>query len=279
MKLNDKQSNMINDFMIRYNSNMEYKEQIQEAYDNDIHTLSMLEVYALEEVLLYGTKGLFKKFLASKENLTEEQAINTYDMFMNCFNTDATFASVKTQQLETAPETLSKIELFAFELIRSSMKKVEEVEEDVESIPDVEIYEECDPLNPILFDTDRHIKDTIENLLIGQFINTAILRPEYQEIGKRQQDPGVFLKDDKQKLIELVRDSLKKGNNGQMFKNTVDNKYAKIKMAILLGKGEDAFGEDVRFNTNISSSEVFGKEKEFDAYEFFREEINRRRNK
>jgi hypothetical protein len=50
-------------------------------------------------------------------------------------------------------------------------------------------------------------------------------------------------------------------------------------MAILLGKGEDAFGEDVRFNTNISSSEVFGKEKEFDAYEFLREEINRRRNK
>ena len=41
----------------------------------------------------------------------------------------------------------------------------------------------------------------------------------------------------------------------------VNNRYGKVKFDVLLGKGEEAFSEYSKYNTNISFSEIFGVKK------------------
>ena len=53
----------IYEFIMRYNSEEEFKNNIQNLYDNEISKLSILHIYALEEILRYGTKGVFNKFI------------------------------------------------------------------------------------------------------------------------------------------------------------------------------------------------------------------------
>ena len=63
MNFNDYQSKIIYDFIIKYNSDEEFKTNVQNLYDNEISKLSILNIYTLEEILRYGNKGIFNKFL------------------------------------------------------------------------------------------------------------------------------------------------------------------------------------------------------------------------
>lgn len=64
---------------MRYNADEEFKNSIQQLYDNNTYKLSILQIYALEEVLRYGAKDLFDKFLETKVSYSGEQAVNLYD--------------------------------------------------------------------------------------------------------------------------------------------------------------------------------------------------------
>ena len=64
------------------------------------------------------------------------------------------------------------------------------------------------------------------------------------------------------------------------FKQMIDNRYIKVKMDLLMGKGELAFEPYLKFNTNISSNEILGIEKDnsaTDMYNFFMDIINKRK--
>ncbi len=75
MKFNENQEQAVNEFIMKYNSNEEFRNEVQDLYDNEIGRLSILQIYALEELLRYGNNGMFKRFLESKGESTEEEAI------------------------------------------------------------------------------------------------------------------------------------------------------------------------------------------------------------
>lgn len=100
MNFNEKQSNEIYEFIMRYNSEEEFKNNIQNLYDNEISKLSILYIYALEEILRYGTKGVFNKFIESKGAYTEDQAVDLFDGFIKLLNNDLNFKQYKMEQLK-----------------------------------------------------------------------------------------------------------------------------------------------------------------------------------
>ena len=59
MNFNEKQSKEIYEFIMKYNSDEGFKSNIQNLYNKEISKLSILHIYALEEILRYGTKGIF----------------------------------------------------------------------------------------------------------------------------------------------------------------------------------------------------------------------------
>lgn len=57
MNFNEKQAKEIYEFIMKYNSEEKFKNNSQNLYDKEISKLSILHIYALEEILRYGTKG------------------------------------------------------------------------------------------------------------------------------------------------------------------------------------------------------------------------------
>ena len=62
MNFNEQQSKEIYEFIMKYNMDEEFKNKIQQLYDNNTYQLSILQIYALEEILRHGAKGIFNKF-------------------------------------------------------------------------------------------------------------------------------------------------------------------------------------------------------------------------
>ena len=62
MNFNEKQTKEIYEFIKRYNADEGFKNSVQKLYDNNTYKLSITNIYALEEVLRYGTKKIFNKF-------------------------------------------------------------------------------------------------------------------------------------------------------------------------------------------------------------------------
>ena len=59
MEFNERQSKLVQDFIMKYNLEEEYKTNIQKLYDEEPYKLPMLNIYVLEEILRYGNKRLF----------------------------------------------------------------------------------------------------------------------------------------------------------------------------------------------------------------------------
>lgn len=263
MNLNEKQSKQIYDFIMRYNSDDEYKNNIQQTYDNNVYKLPILHIYALEEILRYGTKEIFKKFLETKGTYSEEQAVDLYDGFIKLLDEDKAFEQYKMQQLTDSPDTLSEMEKFAFSLIsQSSDKKSQMHEQMTDNL-------EYDPFNPILYSTDRQIRETLENLFLGEFIYKMLELPAMKPVKARQKENGRIANIDKPLIIEKIKSTILSQNFMSQFKQVIDNRYVKVKMDILLGKGENAFEQYLKYNTNISSNEILGIEKGYSSEEMF----------
>ena len=263
MNLNEKQSKQIYEFIMKYNSDDEYKNSIQQIYDNNVYKLPILHIYALEEILRYGTKEIFRKFLETKGTYSEEQAVDLYDGFIKLLDEDKAFEQYKMQQLTDSPDTLSEMEKFAFSLIsQSSDKKSQMHEQMTDNL-------EYDPFNPILYSTDKQIRETLENLFLGEFIYKMLELPAMKPVKARQKENGRIANIDKPLIIEKIKSTILSQNFMSQFKQVIDNRYVKVKMDILLGKGEKAFEQYLKYNTNISSNEILGIEKGYSSEEMF----------
>lgn len=274
MKFNEKQEQAVNEFIMKYNSDEEFRNEVQKLYNNEIGRLSILQIYALEELLRYGNNGMFKRFLESKGESTEEAAVELVDGFRKLLDEDPSFKQYKMEQLKKFPDTLSDLEMFAFTLIsRSQSEKVKMHKELTDEL-------EYDPINPILFSTDYEIRETLENLLIGEFIHKLLELPAMKPAKVRQKEEGMIASVDKKDIIEQVRSVVCTPNSMCQFKSVIDNRYVEVKFALLAGKGEEAFDQYIKFNTNISINEVFEIEKDDTAdkmYEFIKNMVNKRK--
>lgn len=274
MNFNEKQSKEIYEFIMRYNSEEEFKNNIQNLYDNEISKLSILHIYALEEILRYGTKGVFNKFIESKGAHTEDQAVDLFDGFIKLLNDDPNFKQYKMEQLKNSPETLSAIEMLAFQLISTTKSQKKQMHEEMTD----EL--EYDPLNPILYSTDKQIRETLENLFFGEFIHQMLELPTMKPIKVRQKENGRIANIDKPLIIEKIKKVVLTEGSLSQFKQAIDNRYVKVKMAILMGKGEEAFEQYLKYNTNISSYEILGIKKDNtaeDMYNYFMDMINKQK--
>lgn len=276
MNFSEKQSKEIYEFIMKYNADEEFKNKIQDIYDNNAYMLSILEIYALEEVLRYGSKELFNRFLATKGTYADDQAVDLFDGFIKLLAEDLNFRQYKTQQFIESPETLSELEMFAFTLISSSDTFKEQMQDDTTE----EL--EYDPYNPIGYSTDNQIRETLENLFFGEFIHQMLELPAMQSIKARQKEDGRIANIDKPFIIEKIQDTISEQNSMSQFKQIIDSRFVKVKMELLLGKGEFAFEEYLKFNTNISVDEILGNYQdntEEDIYDFFMNIINEKKNK
>lgn len=274
MNFNEKHEKEIYEFIMKYNEDLEFRNKCQELYDNNAYKLSILQIYALEEVLRYGTKEIFNRFLATKGTNSDDEAVDLYDGFIKLLSMDANFKQYKMQQLKETPETLSQMEVFAFTLIGNSQEQKEQMHEEMTD----EL--EYDPYNPILYSTDRQIRETLENLFFGELIYQMLELPAMKPVKVRQKENGRIANIDKPLIIEKIQGVISEGNAMSQFKQAIDNRYVKVKMDVLLGKGEAAFTEYLKFNTNISSSEILGIEKDnttTDMYNFLMDMVNKRK--
>ena len=274
MNFSEEQSQSIYEFIIKYNADEEFRNNIQNLYENEVGELSILHIYALEEILRYGNKGVFKQFLEVKGENKEEKAIEVFNSFMDLLKNDESFKQYKMEQLKKFPETLSDLEMFAFKLLSRSQSKKEEMHKELTD----EL--EYDSLNPILFSTDYEIRETLENLFIGEFIYQLLEEPAMKPVKVRQKEAGMIANKDKPLIIEKVKVAFSAPNSMSQFKQIIDNRFVKVKFAILTGKGTEAFDEYKRFNTNISINEVLGIEKDDfvdKMYDFLKNMVNERK--
>lgn len=274
MNFSEEQSQSIYEFIMKYNADEEFRNNIQNLYENKVGELSILHIYALEEILRYGNKGVFKQFLEVKGENKEEKAIEVFNSFMDLLKNDESFKQYKMEQLKKFPETLSDLEMFAFKLLSRSQSKKEEMHKELTD----EL--EYDSLNPILFSTDYEIRETLENLFIGEFIYQLLEEPAMKPVKVRQKEAGMIANKDKPLIIEKVKVAFSAPNSMSQFKQIIDNRFVKVKFAILTGKGTEAFDEYKRFNTNISINEVLGIEKDDfvdKMYDFLKNMVNERK--
>ena len=272
MNFNEKQTNEIYEFIKRYNADEEFKNSVQKLYDNNTYKLSITNIYALEEVLRYGTKKIFNKFLETKGTYSEEKAIDLYDGFIELLSKDMNFKQYKMQQLKESPETLSAMEIFAFALINSSDNQKENMTDELE----------YDQYNPILYSTDNQIRETLTNLFFGEFIHQILELPNMKPIKVRQKENGRIANIDKPFIIEKIQDVISNQNSIFQLKKIIDARFVEVKMNLLFGKEEQAFEKYLKFNTNISSNEILGIERDYsatDMYNFFMNIINMKKEK
>lgn len=274
MEFNEKQTKEIHEFIMKYNTEEEFKNNIEQLYDHNLYRLSILYIYALEEVLRYGTKNIFHLFIEIKEACSNNQAVDLYDEFIHLFCNDINFRQYKMQQLKDSPETLSQLEMFAFTLISSSDDQKEQIHEEMTD----EL--EYDPYNPVLYSTDSQIRETLQNLFFGEFIYDILELPSMRPIKVRQKEKGRIANIDKPFIIEKIQNVVFQEDFLSKLKQIVDNRFVKVKMDILLGKGEKAFEQYLKFNTNISSNEILESDKNYseeDIYNFFEDIIKKRK--
>lgn len=272
MNFNEKQTKEIYEFIKRYNADEEFKNSVQKLYDNNTYKLSITNIYALEEVLRYGTKKIFNKFLEAKGTYSEEKAIDLYDGFIELLSKDMNFKQYKMQQLKETPETLSAMEIFAFALISSSDNQKEKMTDKLE----------YDQYNPILYSTDNQIRETLTNLFFGEFIYQILELPSMKPIKVRQKENGRIANIDKPFIIKKIQNAISNQSSIFQLQKAIDVRFVEVKMNLLLGKEEKAFEKYLKFNTNISSNEIFGIEKDnsaTDMYNFLMNIINMKKEK
>lgn len=181
-----------------------------------------------------------------------KECVEQLDQFLNFYNENESFKNYKLQQYAENPETLSKLEVYVLEKIIKVKIVAEKIED--QSVEDSTNELEYDELNPIKFAHEIEIKETLTNLLIGEFIFNILNLPQMAQIKARQKKPGMIANIDKPIIIKTVHDTII--NELQGIPQAVNQMYAQVKLNLLLGKGEDAFKEFSKFNTNISAREV-----------------------
>lgn len=261
MNFDEKHTKQIYEFITKYNDDDNFRNNVEKLYDNNIYQLSILDVYALEVVLRYGMKEIFNSFIKVKGNYNENQAIDLYDRFRELLFKDETFKQCKLQQFRETPTLLSEMELFIFSLMNDFKR---ENQDNVEQNGEQEL--EYEPLNLILYSTDAQIRETLENLFLGELIYQILDYPEMRDVKNRIKEKGKIAKIDKPVIIQVLQKNLLNDIFVKQFNNVIDDRFVQVKMNLLLGNNENVFGNYLKYNTNISSSEVFGFNKNTNEY-------------
>ena len=119
-----------------------------------------------------------------------------------------------------------------------------------------------------MFSTDEQIRETLETLFLGEFIHNMLDLPEMIKIKNRQKVNGVIATIDKPIIIRKVQDILFGKDGMAQFQQEVDNRYVRVKMALLLGKGKEVFAPYLKYNTNISVAEILGRRRNITSDDF-----------
>lgn len=254
---NDEESKIIYEFITKYNSDDKFKDDINDKYNNDLSSLSIYDIYALEELIRFGSKGIIKNLISLSGD--KQFMLKNINNFLEYFKKDESFKFYKIKQLTESPETLSKEEKFLIEKVLNAKVKEDKKEAESATVEPEIIVEDIsyDSYTPILYGNDSEIRTTISNLFFGKFIHMLLEHPAMYEVKKRQKQPGLIANIDRQNVIDLVERKL--GENINDIKNNIDNIYLQVKFKVLLGQGEKAFSEYAKYNTNITAMEIFEK--------------------
>lgn len=251
MNFNEKQMNEIYEFISRYNSDENFREEKEQLYYENPGMLSILEIYALEEVLRFGNNGIYESLLEMQENNINTSTFETINDFLKLYYTDENFRKIKLEQFFDEPDSLSELEVFALTVIIKAQLEPEDLHEKLT------VQLEYDNLNPIKYGNDAEIRNTLTNLLFGEFIHKILEQPEMKPIKVRQKKSGMIADIDKPTILEIVRKVVP--NTLDDVAKIIDQWYVRVKFNVLLGKGEEAFSEYSKYNTNISVEEIFGE--------------------
>lgn len=159
MNFNEEQVKQVYTFMTKYNADETFKESVQQMYDEEVYQLSIMDIYALEEVLLYGNKEIYKKFMETKGEYNDSQAAELFDQFITLLADNEDFRQNKIDQWVSAPDTLSDMENFIFNLMYSEPEETEKEDEVIEV--EAEIID--DNTSKDDFNNDR-LKEFLENM-------------------------------------------------------------------------------------------------------------------
>lgn len=239
------QSDKIFTLMFKYRNDDTFKNEIQSKYDSDPSRLSMLEIYVLEEILRYGNKGIYDKFKNAFGIFGEERSLELFDHFIYLLKVHENFRNFKIKQLKEEPEILSELEKFAFEFINLNTLETINVKEEETT---------TEEYTPILFETDDQIRETLENLLLGEYIHKMLRLPFMSSVRARCKD-GLIASEDKEFVIENIK-SVFTEEMVEKFKDIVDRRFFKVKLELLYGLKEEVFKPYEKYKTNISYREI-----------------------
>jgi len=248
MRLSKEQIAEINDFVMQYNTNQDFKEEKERLYLNRPSELSITEIYALEEIIRFGNKGYYNQFLNANQSISEDKRIEELRQFIKMWYENENFKNYKKLQYSESPETLSELETYAINLILISEVEPEKLHE---KLTDELEYTD---FNEIRYGNDNEIKETLLGLLFGELIFELLETEEMKPIKVRQKERGKIANIDKPVLLDAIHKAVP-GTTDQVL-SVIEQRFAKVKFNILLGKGEEAFAEYLKYNTNISTDEI-----------------------
>lgn len=253
MIFNEQQTKEIENFIYKYNKDTQFKNSKENSYNVDTSSLNILEVYALEEVLRFGNKGIYKEFLSILKSDNLSQEVTNLISYVKLFNNDPEFKSISMMLYFNFLNNINSFERFA--LSNFCIKKYE-----IERFSIVE--DKYDPLNKLKCRTLDELETTIDNLLLGDQIFTLLTYPKYSDIKSRLKDGNMISSNDKNTVIEAVidyrRNMDKKERDYSLRKRLLMKEY--IINELKYGMN-DPFYPFKMYNTNISIDEVYEKKR------------------
>lgn len=181
------QQNEINRILLEYKSNEESRKAIEDKYDTSTYELSIIQIYAIEEIIRYGTKGIYKSYI---EINNSNNKIEEYDDYMKKLTTDIEFSTSKLLHIKD----LTKVELFITSIMLNSVVKKN----------NFELY---DPIIEIRTSSEKESRETIKDLIIGVLAHIIVECSKTPEKYK-QRNKGQFSPESKKRIIDAMRKDL-----------------------------------------------------------------------
>ncbi len=248
MKFDEMQEKEIYEFLLKYNQDEEFRNDVERKYNEEIHELSILYIYALEEIIRFGKKNIFNNYIKINDS---ESNLEFYDMFMNRLTHDVEFSKSKIFDMKN----VTNIEAFIIQTFLKCVADKNNFEIKVKTSEELNY----DPLNKLAYSNDEELKETIKNSILGANIH-SIVDKIFPFLKKKQYKSGQFSKESKAFLTDFLRAVIPD------LKDDIEKKAAflldVVKANLALGGAKELLEIFNKYNTNISYEEVYGKNKD-----------------
>ncbi len=222
----------VDSFLSEYNNDENFRSDVENSYDIYTYSLSLLEIYTLEEIIGYNRYNIYKSYMElKKDDVSTEDHINAYETFRQRITSDEKFAFEKYNDIYS----LNQTEIFIIMMI-------------IQSVARENNFELYDPLNPIENNSEEDFFRMLRNHRIN-IIATAIA-DRHPGVFK-QRAKGQFSPESKEALIDIIRQKPFFKEEIEIFIWFVKNFPRNFFFVINWHK----------YNTNISYDEVFGDSK------------------